>query len=97
MQIRVFSCPPCEEHEHIFLNQAVRLLTFVLLNLILLGNAAVDLLTDRTKLLTAVGGVTGLFLGIFGAREATRVAGRTIDRWLGTPRLVRRSSSRFLM
>ena len=48
-----------------------------------------DLLTDRTKLITAVGGVTGLFLGIFGAREATRVAGRTIDRWLGTPRLVR--------
>ncbi len=48
-----------------------------------------ELLTDKAKLLTAVGGVTGLFLGIYGAREATRVAGRTIDRWLGTPRLVR--------
>ena len=47
-----------------------------------------ELLTDHTKLLTALGGVTGLFLGIYGAREATRVAGRTIDRWLGTPKLV---------
>jgi ATPase family AAA domain-containing protein 3A/B len=57
-----------------------------------LGNASLELLADRTKLLTLVGGVTGLFLGIFGAREATRVVGRTIDRWLGTPRLVRETS-----
>ena len=57
-----------------------------------LGNASLELLSDRTKLLTLVGGVTGLFLGVFGAREATRVIGRTIDRWLGTPRLVRETS-----
>lgn len=56
------------------------------------GNAALELLTDRNKLATAVGGVTALFLGIYGAREATRVAGRTIDRWLGTPKLVRETS-----
>ena len=40
-----------------------------------------ELLTDQKKLLMAVGGMTGLFLGIYGARESTRVIGRTIDRW----------------
>ncbi len=52
------------------------------------GTAAQDLLTDRTKLATAVGGFTALFLGIYGARESTRVVGRTVERWLGTPKLV---------
>ena len=35
-----------------------------------------------------MGGFTALFLGIYGARESTRVVGRTVERWLGTPKLV---------
>eukprot|EP00983_Pelagomonas_calceolata_P080950 1155359-Pelagomonas_calceolata.AAC.3 len=52
------------------------------------GTATLELLTDRNKLLTAVGGVTALFLGIYGARESSRVVGSTVERWLGTPSLV---------
>jgi hypothetical protein len=48
----------------------------------------VELLTDRTKLLTAVGGFSALFLGVYGARESARVVGGAVERWLGTPRLV---------
>jgi len=57
-----------------------------------LGTATLELLTDRNKLLTAVGGVTALFLGIYGARESSRVVGSTVERWLGTPSLVRETS-----
>lgn len=53
-----------------------------------LGAAAVDLLTDRNKLLTVVAGATALALGVYGAKEGARVTGRTVERWLGTPRLV---------
>lgn len=28
------------------------------------------------------------FLGLYGAREAARVGGGAVERWLGTPRLV---------
>ncbi|GFR42049.1 hypothetical protein Agub_g2865 [Astrephomene gubernaculifera] len=57
-----------------------------------LGQAALELVTDRTKLLTAVGGTTLLFLGIYATRETTRVVGRTVEAWLGTPRLIRETS-----
>ncbi|KAG1677962.1 hypothetical protein FOA52_001380 [Chlamydomonas sp. UWO 241] len=57
-----------------------------------LGQAAADLLTNQDKMLMLVGGTTAAFLGIYSAREGTRVAGRTIDRWLGTPKLVRETS-----
>eukprot|EP00955_Chlamydomonas_euryale_P111580 366076-Chlamydomonas_euryale.AAC.5 len=57
-----------------------------------LGTAAYDLLTDSSKMTMLVGGVSAAFLGIYSAREATRVAGRTLDRWLGTPKLVRETS-----
>ena len=53
-----------------------------------LGSAASSLLTDRDKLLTFVGGATLLALGVYSAREGTRVAGKGIDRWFGTPKLV---------
>ena len=53
-----------------------------------LGTAAVELLTDRNKLAMAVGGFSALFLGAYGAREAARVTGGAVERWLGTPRLV---------
>ncbi|KXZ41182.1 hypothetical protein GPECTOR_679g816 [Gonium pectorale] len=57
-----------------------------------LGQAALELVTDPNKLLTAVGGTTLLFLGIYTTRETTRVVGRTVEAWLGTPRLVRETS-----
>jgi len=61
------------------------------------GTAARELLSDRDKLLTAIGGVSLLALGVYSAREGTRVAGRTFERWFGTPRLVRETSRRPLV
>ncbi|EFJ44341.1 hypothetical protein VOLCADRAFT_64976 [Volvox carteri f. nagariensis] len=57
-----------------------------------LGAAALELVTDTNKLLTAVGGTTLLFLGVYATRETTRVVGKTVEAWLGTPRLVRETS-----
>lgn len=57
-----------------------------------LGSAALELITDKNKLLTALAGTTALFLGLYGARETTRVVGRSVERWLGTPKLVRDTS-----
>jgi len=54
-----------------------------------LGAGLSDLLTDRAKLGAAVAGATLLALGVYSTREGVRVAGRTFDRWFGTPRLVR--------
>jgi ATPase family AAA domain-containing protein 3A/B len=62
-----------------------------------LGTAAGQLLSDRDKMLTAVGGLSLLALGVYGAREGTRAAGKTFDRWFGTPRLVRETSRRPLV
>jgi ATPase family AAA domain-containing protein 3A/B len=53
-----------------------------------LGGAAVELLTDRDKLLMLVAGGSALALGVYGAREGTRVAGKAMEAWLGTPKLV---------
>lgn len=39
-------------------------------------------------MLAFVGGGTALFLGIYGARESSRVVGGAVERWLGTPSLV---------
>ena len=57
-----------------------------------LGSAASALLSDRAKLSAAVAGLSALALGVYGAREGTRVAARALDRWLGTPSLVRETS-----
>ena len=62
-----------------------------------LGSAAAGLLADRDKLLAAVGGLSLLALGVYSAREGTRVAGKAVDRWFGTPRLVRETSRRPLL
>ena len=59
-----------------------------------LGAGVSDLLTDRAKLGAAVAGLTLLALGVYSTREGVRVAGRTFDRWFGTPRLVRRAVCR---
>ncbi|KAI8463565.1 MAG: hypothetical protein J3K34DRAFT_526885 [Monoraphidium minutum] len=57
-----------------------------------LGQAALSLLTDRDKLIMLVAGGSALALGVYGAREGARVAGRSAERWLGTPKLVRETS-----
>lgn len=62
-----------------------------------LGSAIGGLLADRDKLLTAVGGLSLLALGVYSAREGTRVAGKAVDRWFGTPRLVRETSRKPLL
>lgn len=59
-----------------------------------LGQGVTDLLTDKTKLATGIAGATLLALGIYSTREGVRVAGKTFDRWFGTPRLVRETSRR---
>ncbi|GBF92094.1 hypothetical protein Rsub_04441 [Raphidocelis subcapitata] len=61
-----------------------------------LGTAARELLTDQDKLLMLVAGGSALALGVYGAREGARVAGRAAERWLGTPKLVRETSRRAL-
>ncbi len=53
-----------------------------------LGSGLTDLLTDTTKLGTGIAGLTLLALGVYSTREGVRVAGKTFDRWFGTPRLV---------
>lgn len=55
-----------------------------------LGAAAAELLTDTNKLLMLVAGGSALALGVYGAREGARVAGKAAERWLGTPKLVRK-------
>ena len=62
-----------------------------------LGSAAKELLTDRDKLISAVGGVSLLALGVYSAREGTRVAGKAFERWFGTPKLVRETSRKPLV
>jgi len=59
-----------------------------------LGKAGRELLSDRDKLAALVGGVAALALGVYSAREGTRVAGKALDRWMGTPSLVRETSRR---
>jgi ATPase family AAA domain-containing protein 3A/B len=59
-----------------------------------IGQGARELLTDPRKLGTAVGGVTALALGVYGAREGTRFGFRYLERILGQPSLVRETSRR---
>lgn len=57
-----------------------------------LSNGLQALYEDRTKLTTLVVGLTGLAVGVYGARAATRVAGAMLERYLGRPPLVRETS-----
>ncbi|KAF9602285.1 hypothetical protein IFM89_026402 [Coptis chinensis] len=50
------------------------------------------LLTDRTKLIMAVGGVTAVAAGVYTTREGARVMWGYINRILGQPSLIRESS-----
>ncbi|XP_042501456.1 ATPase family AAA domain-containing protein 3C-like [Macadamia integrifolia] len=51
-----------------------------------------SLLTDRSKLIMAVGGATALAAGIYTTREGARVTWGYINRILGQPSLIRESS-----
>jgi hypothetical protein len=79
---------PCRELSLKLEEDRKRLLEAINATFSNLGSAAADLLTDRNKLLAAVGGISMLALGVYSAREGTRVAGKAVDRWFGTPRLV---------
>lgn len=57
-----------------------------------LGSGAKTLLEDRSKMVTLVGGLSVLALGVYGARATTRVAGNLIERRLMRPPLVRETS-----
>ena len=62
-----------------------------------LGTASKELLSDSNKLISLIGGVSLLALGVYSAREGTRVAGKAFERWFGTPKLVRETSRRPLL
>ena len=62
-----------------------------------MGAGAKDLLTDSTKLVSLVGGLSLLALGVYSSREATRVAGKAFEKWFGTPKLVRETSRKPLV
>ncbi|EIE18960.1 AAA-domain-containing protein [Coccomyxa subellipsoidea C-169] len=59
-----------------------------------LGAGVTSLLTDVDRMTTLIAGLSILALGVYSARESTRVGGKAIDRWLGTPKLVRETSRR---
>lgn len=61
-----------------------------------LGEGFTSLLADKQKLTAAVAGASILALGIYTSKEGTKVAGKAIDRYLGTPKLVRETSKRGL-
>lgn len=62
-----------------------------------MGAGAKDLLTDSTKLVSLVGGLSLLALGVYSSREATRVGGKAFEKWFGTPKLVRETSRKPLV
>lgn len=49
-----------------------------------LGSGTLALLTDKERLGTAVAGLTVLALGVYSAREGTRVAGQVFSRYAAT-------------
>jgi len=57
-----------------------------------LGEGSRTLLEDRSKMTTLVGGMSLLALGVYGARNASRVAGNLLEKRLMRPPLVRETS-----
>jgi Domain of unknown function (DUF3523) len=57
-----------------------------------LGQSLTSFITDKSKVTTTVVGLTALAAGVYGMREGSRVAGRFIEKRLGTPSLVRETS-----
>ena len=51
------------------------------------GRGALAIVTDA-NLLFRIGGLSSLLLlGFFSTHEVPRVVGRTVERWLGTPKI----------
>ncbi|OEL31004.1 hypothetical protein BAE44_0007975 [Dichanthelium oligosanthes] len=65
--------------------------SFTLVRIISLGGFRM-LLTDRSKLIMGIGGVTALAAGVYTTREGARVTWGYINRILGQPSLIRESS-----
>ncbi|KAK1444356.1 ATP-ase like protein [Babesia gibsoni] len=57
-----------------------------------LGSAFTTLLADKQRLSAGVVSLSALALGVYGAKNGTRLAGRIIERQLGKPSLVRETS-----
>ncbi|CAK9192629.1 hypothetical protein BDL97_01G129900 [Sphagnum fallax] len=57
-----------------------------------IGGGLRAILTDRDKLVVAIGGATALAAGVYTTREGARVLWRHVDRILGQPALIRESS-----
>ena len=52
------------------------------------GRSTLAIVTDADLLFRTAGLSSLLLLGFFSIHEASRVVGRTVERWLGTPKLV---------
>ena len=52
------------------------------------GRGTLAIVTDADLLLRTAGLSSLLLLEFFNTHEASRVVGRTVERWLGTPKLV---------
>ena len=52
------------------------------------GGGTLAIVTDADLLFRIAGLSSLLLLGVFSTHEASRVVGRTVERWLGTPKLV---------
>mmetsp|Transcript_36318 Transcript_36318/g.43910 ORF Transcript_36318/g.43910 Transcript_36318/m.43910 type:complete len:582 (-) Transcript_36318:296-2041(-) len=59
-----------------------------------LGTAATELLSDQTKVLTGVAGLSALAIGIYGSREGAKLGARLLEKYAGQPSLVRETSRR---
>ena len=57
-----------------------------------IGNGVSSLLGDKQRLTALCLGTTGIFVGLFAARQGTRVAATLVERSLGKPPLVRETS-----
>ena len=58
------------------------------------GEGVTSVLDDQNRLLALAGGASALALGVYGAREGTRLARTLAERALGQPSLLRESSRR---
>mmetsp|Transcript_16518 Transcript_16518/g.22831 ORF Transcript_16518/g.22831 Transcript_16518/m.22831 type:complete len:586 (-) Transcript_16518:251-2008(-) len=57
-----------------------------------IGSGTRELLGDPNKLALSVGALTALAVGIYGAREGSKLGFRLLERYLGQPSLVRETS-----
>jgi hypothetical protein len=60
------------------------------------GAGARELIADPTKISLLVGSLTALAVGVYGAREGTKLTARVLEKYLGQPSLVRETSKRTL-